>query len=75
MKLTPSQAIATDDYAAFPAVAAALDQIEKARDSAQLSTARDALRKAELQRDIARGFCDLWSQFERDQAQALGLLS
>lgn len=71
--MNASQIVASDDYASFPAIAAALDAIEQADSREALAMARNALRKAELQRDIAMGFTDLWSQWERDQAMALGL--
>ena len=72
--MNASQAIAGDDYAAFPAIAAALNAIEQAASREQLSAARDGLRKAELQRDIALGFTDLWDDWERDQARKFNLI-
>lgn len=69
-----STVMATDDYAEFPAIAAALLAIEQAGDAGAASTARDALRRAELERDIALGFTDLWGQWEHEQAAAMGLL-
>jgi len=66
--------IASDSWAEFPAIAAALAAIEQSDSAAAKSAARDALRKAELQRDIALGFTDLWSTAEREAAAALGLI-
>ena len=90
-KLSPSQIVATDDYGSFPAIAAALAEIERcqlalalARQSGDnlaiegaeinLSCARGTLGRAELQRDIALGFTDLWTESERDRASMLGLI-
>lgn len=72
--MKPSQIVATDDYADFPAIAAAMAAIENAVNPEQLSAARDALRKAELERDIAKGFTDLWEPWEREHARKLGLI-
>lgn len=73
-QMTYNKAVANDDYADFPAVAAALDAISSAGNAQELSAARDQLRKAELQRDIALGFTGLWGQWERDQSATMGLL-
>ncbi|WP_417615260.1 hypothetical protein [Parasphingorhabdus sp.] len=63
------------DYASYPAVAKALDALEKADSLESKNAARDMLRKAELQRDIDRGFTDLWDQWERQHAIELGLIA
>jgi len=73
-KLSPSQIVASDDYASFPAIAAALADLDKATNPAERDAARDALRRGELERDIALGFTDLWSAAERERAHALGLI-
>lgn len=72
--MRPSEIVRTDDYANFPAIAAALEAIEQATCQQELSAARDALRKAELQRDIAIGLTDMWSDWERQKAEQLGLI-
>ena len=69
-----SQIIETDDYASFPAIAEAMGAIERADSREALGAARDALRKAELQRDIALGFTDLWGDYERELAAAFSLI-
>lgn len=69
-----SQIIATDDYGSFPAIAEAMAAIERAHSREALGAARDALRKAELQRDITLGFTDLWEDYERELAAAFGLI-
>jgi uncharacterized metal-binding protein len=90
-KLSPSQIVAFDDWAQFPAIASALSEIERtqlalamAKQSGDklaiegaeinLGCARSMLRRAELQRDIALGFTDLWTQAERESAAMLGLI-
>ena len=72
--MSAAQAIANDDWATFPAIAAAIDAMERATSRAEYSAAQDELRKAELQRAIALGLTDLWDDWEIEQAQALGLL-
>ena len=72
--MNPSQIIARDDWAQFPAIAAALNAIERATNPTQLSAARDALRKAELRHDVAQGLTDLWNDWEREAALAMGLV-
>lgn len=73
-KMTAAQAIASDDWADYPAIAAALDQLEQATNPQERSNAQDALRRAELERDLAMGFDDMWGDWEREQAHKLGLI-
>lgn len=68
------QALQDIEYSAFPAIAVALDDIRRATNAVALRAARDALRRAELERDIALGFTDMWTQWEREHAFALGLI-
>lgn len=72
--MTPAKAIALDDWAEFPAIAAALDAMESATSAQEKSAAIDQLRKAELQRDIALNLTDMWGNWEHEQAAKLGLL-
>lgn len=72
--INPSQIVASDDYSSFPAIAAALAALDSATDAAARDDAREALLRAELQRDIALGFTDLWSEGERERAAAFGLI-
>lgn len=74
LKPSPSQIVANDDWAAFPAIAAALAALDSATDAAARDAAREALRRAELERDIALGFTDMWGDWERGQAAAFGLI-
>lgn len=72
--MTPAKAIALDDWADFPAIAAALDARESATNAQERDAAIDQLRKAELQRDIALNLTDMWGDWEREQAAKLGLI-
>ena len=72
--MTPSQAIACDDWAEFPAIAAALDLLDNAKSAQERSDAQDALFRAELERDVAIGLTDLWNDWQREQAIKLGLI-
>lgn len=71
--MKPSDIIA-NDWADFPAIAAALDLIESATNAAEKLAGQEALRKAELQRDIALGLTDMWNDWEREAARAMGLV-
>jgi hypothetical protein len=73
-KMTAAQAIASDDWADYPAIAAALDQLDKATNPQERGAAQDALRRAELERALALGFDDMWSDWEREEAHNLGLI-
>lgn len=72
--MKPSKIIALDDWADFPAIAAALDAMESATNAQERDAAQDQLRKAELQRDIALNLTDMWGDWEHEQAAKLGLL-
>jgi hypothetical protein len=74
MAMSPAKIIALDDWAEFPAIAAALDAMESATNAQEKSAAIDQLRKAELERDIALGLTDLWDDWNREQAVKLGLI-
>jgi hypothetical protein len=67
--------VSNDDWAQSPAISAALDAIERADSPANLSAARDQLRKAELERDISLNLQDLWGDYEWSAARAFGLIS
>lgn len=61
-------------YSSHPAIAAAFVAINSATSQAELSAARDQLRKAELQRDIDLNFTEMWTAGERESAVKFGLV-
>lgn len=76
----PSALIAQDtqERESYPPLAAAYALLDQASNASEVSAARDAIYKAELQRDIEQGFTDLWDEFGEsrkwEQARAFGLL-